>query len=313
METRNPSDPAIGPGGLDPSRVVYVVSQEGSAGSGDDLDLFKLCATWWRSRWVILAITLAFGIGSALYASWLTPAYTASVVMTPVKDEALSGLASQLGGLASLAGIGARPTDNTEAVAVLRSRDFVRGFIEEQGLIPVLFPDSWDASANRWKVETPPEAPAAAGFFVARVRRIEEDARSGLVTLSIEWRDPKLAADWANSLAVRLNDYMRQRALSEAESNVEYLRKEFESTSMVALQQSISGLLESEMQKLMLARGNSEYAFRIIDRAEIPRAPTKPRVMLIVAVATIFGAVLAAFVVLLSDMIKNRTVGPSRA
>ena len=29
------------------------------------------------------------------------------------------------------------------------------------------------------------------------------------------------------------------------------------------------------MQKLMLARGNSEYAFRIIDRAEVPEDPVE--------------------------------------
>jgi uncharacterized protein involved in exopolysaccharide biosynthesis len=99
---------------------------------------------------------------------------------------------------------------------------------------------------------------------------------------------------------------MRKRALADAEANVKYLRHEFESTSVVALQQAIGDLLESEMQKLMLARGNTEYAFRIIDRAEVPRSPSKPRLVLIVAVATVFGAMLAAFVVLLRDMAKNR-------
>ena len=130
---------------------------------------------------------------------------------------------------------------------------------------------------------------------------------TGLVTLSIEWGDPELAAAWANLLAVRLNDRMRQRALAEAETNVKYLRHEFENTSIVALQQSISGLMESEMQKLMLARGNSEYAFRIIDRAEVPRGKSKPRVTLIVAVATFFGGMLSGFVALVRDMVKNRT------
>ena len=81
---------------------------------------------------------------------------------------------------------------------------------------------------------------------------------------------------------------------------------EFESTSLVALQQSISGLLESEMQKLMVARGNSEYAFRVIDRAEVPRVKSKPRVLLIVAVAMVFGGMLSVFAVLMRDMIASR-------
>ena len=221
---------------------------------------FRLWDTLWRSRWLIVSMTAAFAVGSAVYASFLPPMYTASVVLAPVREEPLSGLASQLGGLASLAGISRLGRDNTEAVAVLRSRDFVRAFIEEQGLLPVLFPDLWDAAAGRWTVEEPPDSSRRQPAFLSRtVRDVEEDATTGLVTLSIEWGDPELAAAWANLLAVRLNDHMRQRALAEAEANVKYLRHEFETTSIVALQQSISELLESEMQKLMLARGNSEY------------------------------------------------------
>jgi uncharacterized protein involved in exopolysaccharide biosynthesis len=307
------SSPSSGPADTDPgARLVYVVSQDGLAATTDDeIDLFQLWTTLWRSRWLIAGITVAFALGSAVYASLLPPVYTANVVLAPVKDDPLSGLASQLGGFASLAGITARGTDSVEAVAVLRSRDFIRAFIEDQALLPVLFPDAWDATTGRWTVETPPDFPQAARFFVGNVRQIDEDTRTGLVTLSIEWRDPKLAAAWANLLATRLNDHMRQRALAEAEANVKYLRSEFESTSIVALQQSIGGLLENEMQKLMLARGNSEYAFRIIDRAEVPSAKSKPRVALIVVLATVFGGMLSVFVVFLRDSVKNRTrVGP---
>jgi uncharacterized protein involved in exopolysaccharide biosynthesis len=280
--------------------------------ANDEVDLFRLWGILWRRRWLIVGVAAVFGLGSGIYAMFLPPAYTASVVLAPVKEDPLSGLTSQLGGLATLAGLGTAQKDNVEAVAVLRSRDFVRTFIEEQGLLPVLFPDSWDATAGRWTVEDPPSPAQAAAFFVRYVRRIEEDTRTGLVTLSIEWRDPELAAAWANALAVRINDRMRQRALAEAEANVKYLRLEFESTSLVALQQSISGLLESEMQKLMVARGNSEFAFRVIDRAEVPRVKSKPRVMLIVAVSIVLGGMLAVFAVLFRDMVENRRkAGPS--
>jgi uncharacterized protein involved in exopolysaccharide biosynthesis len=314
METPNSgSSPSSGPAGPHPAgRLVYVLSQDGLASRAEDeVDLFSLWNTLWRSRWLIAGITTAFAVGSAVYASLSLPLYTASVVLAPVKDDPLSGLAGQLGGLASLAGISAAGGgDKTEAVAVLRSRDFARAFIEAQGIVPALFPDAWDATAGRWTVETPPDLVQAARFFVGNVRTIEEDSRTGLVTLSIEWRDPELAATWANALAAQLNEHMRQRALAEAEVNVKYLRLEFESTAIVTLQQSISRLLENEMQKLMLARGNAEFAFRIIDRAEVPRSPSKPRRTLIVVLATFFGGMLSVFVVFFRDVIRNRTGAP---
>ena len=307
METPNGPSPSIGPADVDTrGRLVYVVSQDGPTRADNEMDLFRLWATLWRSRWLIVSVAAAFAVGAGIYAQFLPPMYSATVVLAPVRDESLGGLAGQLGGLASLAGIARVGRDNTDAVAVLRSRDFVRAFIEEQMLLPVLFPELWDAAAGRWKVEVPPDPAQGAGFFVAEVRQIEEDGPTGIVSLTVEWHDPELAASWANQLAVRLNNHMRQRALSEAEANVEYLRHQFESTSVVALQQSISELLESEMQKLMLARGNSEYAYRIIDRAEVPRAKSAPRVNLIVAVAAFFGAMLSAFVALVRDMAENR-------
>ena len=181
METPNGSSPSIGPADVDSrGRLVYVVSQDGpaaartmrstSSGSWDTL---------WRSRWLIASITAAFALGSAVYASLMQPMYTASVVLAPVKDDPLSGLAGQLGGLASLAGIGTRATDNVEAVAVLRSRDFARAFIEDEALLPVLFADAWDATAGRWTVEYPPDLAQAAGFFVGRVRDVEENTEYG--------------------------------------------------------------------------------------------------------------------------------------
>jgi uncharacterized protein involved in exopolysaccharide biosynthesis len=315
METANGGGaPPSGRAGIDPSaQLVYVVAQNTSAVRADDeLDFFKLWSLLWHGRWLIIGITAAFALGSAVYASLLPRMYTARVVLSPVKDEPLSGLASQLGGLASLAGIASVGTDNSDSLAVLKSRDFVREFIEAYDLLPLLYADRWDAAAARWTVDPPPTPVQGAGFFVGEIRTIEEDARSGLVTLSVEWTDPALAARWANQLAAQLNDHMRQRALAEAEANVKYLRGEFETTSIVALQQSISDLLENEMQKLMLARGNSEYAFRIIDRAEVPTTPSKPRVTFLVVIATAFGAMLAVFVVLIRSVIRNRASAMSQ-
>ncbi len=166
METPNGSSPSTGPADVDSrGRLVYVVSQDGPTRADDEMDLFRLWDTLWRSRWLIASVTAAFAVGSAVYASFLPPMYSASVVLAPVRDESLGGLAGQLGGLASLAGIARVGRDNTDAVAVLRSRDFVRAFIEEQMLLPVLFPDLWDAAAGRWTVEEPPDSSPGGRLF----------------------------------------------------------------------------------------------------------------------------------------------------
>jgi LPS O-antigen subunit length determinant protein (WzzB/FepE family) len=123
--------------------------------------------------------------------------------------------------------------------------------------------------------------------------------------LTIEWTDPKVAADWANLLVKRLNERMRQRALQEAEVNVSYLKRELAATNVVALQHSIGNLLEGELQKAMLARVNDEFAFRVIDRAEAPKWRSRPKRAQIMAIAVLAGFVLGCVVVLVRKAVSE--------
>jgi uncharacterized protein involved in exopolysaccharide biosynthesis len=48
----------------------------------------------------------------------------------------------------------------------------------------------------------------------------------------------------------------------------------------------------------MLARGNKEFAFRVIDHAQAPKARFKPNRVLIVLLATVLGGMLSMLFVL---------------
>jgi uncharacterized protein involved in exopolysaccharide biosynthesis len=139
--------------------------------------------------------------------------------------------------------------------------------------------------------------------FDTNVRRVTEDAREGLVKLSIRWKDPDTAAYWANLFAERLNDRLRQQAIAEAERSVAYLKKEMTTTSVVSLQQSMGSLLENEMQKLLLAQGQKEFAFKVIDRAVPSKKRDAPKRALVVVISLMAG--LLSSVVLL--MLRNAT------
>jgi uncharacterized protein involved in exopolysaccharide biosynthesis len=198
---------------------------------------------------------------------------------------------------------------SVEALAILRSRDFTRAFIEEQQLLPVLFAEKWDSQNQRWLDEDSekwPDVGDGVRYFSGSLRKISEDRETRLVTVAVEWTDPELAALWTELLIQRLNDYMRLRTLDEAQANVEYLQAELAATSGVAMQQAVGRLLEREHQKLMLARGNKEFAFRVIDSPEVPDSPVRPNRRLMVIVATIFGGMLAVFFVLARHFVRGR-------
>jgi uncharacterized protein involved in exopolysaccharide biosynthesis len=266
----------------------------------DEIDLWELWDTIWSGRWLIIAITSVFTMGGVAYALLAQEWYKADVVMAPADaKQSMSGALAQFGGLASLAGISLPGAGEQAPVAVLKSKEFARAFITDLNLMPEFLKDAEESGK-------PLDIRDAVRVFDTSVRTITEDKKTGLVTLSIRWKDPDTAAEWANILVQRLNDRLRQQALTESERNVAYLQREMAATSVVSLQQSMGRVLEGEMQKLMLARGNEEFAFKVIDRATPPKLRESPKRSLIAIVSMLAGGFLGVLVVFLRKAIQNR-------
>jgi LPS O-antigen subunit length determinant protein (WzzB/FepE family) len=277
----------------------------------EDLDLMSLSSKIWQGKWLIIGVTAAFTLSSAGLVLTLQSWYRAEVLLAPVRTKSAADLAGplgSLGGLASLAGL-TLGGNTSEPLAVLESRDLAREFVEQQNLLPVFFARRWDAKLARWTPADPqdwPDVRDGVKYLINAVRTVKEDKKTGLVTLTIEWKDAKTAADWANLYADRANERIRARALLEAQANVDFLEHELATTSVVTLQQSIGRLLDTELQKVMLARENKEFAFRVIDRAEVPKWRVWPKRVQTVALATVIGGALSTYLVLLRDTIRRR-------
>jgi len=262
----------------------------------DEIRLIDLWTMVWAGKWQIIAITFLFAAASVTYALTATEWFRSEVLLAPAEDSNVSPLQNQFGGLAVLAGMNLGGGDTVEAVATLNSREFARDFIEEQNLLPVLLADEWDAENERWLADSPEDQPDIRDgirYFHENVLRVDEDRGTGLVTLAVEWTDPVVAAEWATLLVQRLNEKLREKALAEAQANVVYLRDEMAKTNVLALQQAGGRLLESELQKLMLARGTEEFAFRVLDPAQPPDRRSRPKRALVAVLGTFAGGVIS--------------------
>ncbi len=272
---------------------------------GAPLRLADLWKTVFDGRVLIVAITAAFTIVAIAATFLITPRYRAEVEMATVNADrpagGLSGLASQLGGLGSLAGFSLKADDTSaKSLAILRSRAFTERFIDRHGLLPVLFADLWDAKGNRWDVDDPADAPDLAKafeLFDKAVRAVTVDTQTALVTLSIEWTDATVARDWANALVADVNAEVRARAIEQSKRSVEYLRGELGKTTEVELRAAIFDLMESEMKNSMLSTVRAEYAFEVIDPAVAPEKRSWPNRALFAVVGFAAGFFLSIFVV----------------
>ena len=106
---------------------------------------------------------------------------------------------------------------------------------------------------------------------------------------------------------------LRTRALRNAESSIDYLRKLVQKTDVVELRSVMYKLIESETKTLMLANVHEEYAFVVVDPAAAPEFRHTPKRTLIVVFGTLFGGFLGLMYAFVHDLLRREWLrGPER-
>jgi len=256
----------------------------------DTIDVIALWRLLWGQKVLIAIFAGVFGAVAVILALIATPVYRAEVVVTPVADSGLgnaaSSLAGRFGGLASLAGIdlGSSGVAGKEAQAVLESRRLVEEFIRRNELVDELVAPG-DPNAGLWR---------AVQIFRETVVAMSKNDVDGTTTVAVEWKDPAVAATWANGLVALANELMRSKALADSNRNIEYLKKQIAATNVVEIQRVMYTLIENETKTLMLANARADYAFTVVDPAVTPEARVRPKRKLMVLTGIALGLILGA-------------------
>jgi uncharacterized protein involved in exopolysaccharide biosynthesis len=272
-------------------------------------ELEDVFAIVWNGKWIIAAVTFAVTLGVAVLA-WTAPEkYEATVLASPASEEqrrslgGLGGIASQFGGIAALAGISLnQSSEKSEVIALLQSRILSRRYIEENDLLPVLFAKQWDARGKRWvgvEAEDAPTPWIGTEYFRTHVLEVTENAKTGLVSVSVTWTDPEVAARWANDLVRRANEYLRTQTIDRSERHIAYLEAQATATDVAAVRTAIYALLENEIKTVMLAKGTEEYALKVIDPATPPEIRSSPKRRIWVSVGFLAGLSISLVIVFL--------------
>lgn len=293
-------------------QAVYF-AQPPMAVEEDEINLLDYWRVLVDYKWLIFAFTFLASITAVTAALLMTPIYRAEVLVAPADEKSgggLSALAGQFGGLASLAGIniGGGGGETEAAIATINSRAFTDNFIQDNKLMPILFENIWSEQNKQWLVESEENVPTAwdAYKIFDGIRSISQDKKSGMITLAVEWKDPELAAKWANQLIDRINAYQKAQAITEAKESIAYLKQELEQTSVVEMRQSIYRLIEAQTKQIMLANVRDDYAFKVIDPAVVPQEKVKPKRALISILGFMVGLMLGIFTAFFLSFIKKQ-------
>ncbi|WP_428848231.1 Wzz/FepE/Etk N-terminal domain-containing protein [Shewanella gelidimarina] len=311
----------------------YTQDQQFSQTTNDDeIDLRELFSVIWQGKWLIIAITAVFAIGSVIFAVMQPNTYKSEALLAPASEEqngGLSALAGQFGGLASMAGINLGAgggVDKTQmAIEVMKSRQFTSQFIRKHNILPELMAaEKWnmqdnslayddelyDVSKKVWvrEVKAPfkPEPSMQEAYKeFTKVITVNTAKDTAMVTVSVEHLSPAVAQKWVSWLVEDINKVMKKRDVAEANRSSEFLNKQIALTNVADIRSILYKLIEEQAKTIMFAEVRDEYVFKTIDPALIPEVKSGPKRALICVLGTMLGGMLAVMLVLIRHFVRK--------
>jgi len=298
----------------------------------DDIKLSHLIEIIWSYKLFIIGFTLICSLATVVYAIHKPNEYEAKGIYMPKADDSaggLSKLAGQFGGIANLAGVslGGGGENKTEvAIELLKSRSFLQAFIERHNLTaPLMAAEKWDEQNNRiiydptlydaendvWVREPPPgknaePTPWEAYEFLKKSIAIEFESKKGIVSISLTYYSPYLAAEWLELLVKDINYFWQQRTINESEKYIEILSKKAQSTQLNELKEIFYNLIAEKTKSSLLAQATDETMFETVGKVVVPEGKSAPSRALLCVVGFVFSGFFACVVALLLGISKKR-------
>ena len=299
----------------------------------DEIDLRELFMVLWEGKLAIILGTALSALIAVSAALSLPNKYTSEALLAPRAEGGAGGtlgqLASQYGGLASLAGInvGGLGEAGKAAIAIemLKSREFFGEYLYDHVLVDLMAVQGWDPASKKSIVDAAiydsasqtwvrdvghafqvkPSVQEAHKAFVENFLSVGEDKQTGFVTLAVTHFSPSVARDWVILIVNGVNNAVRARDVEEAENSIAFLNEQRQKTSLVSLTEVFAELIEQQTKTVMLAAASEEYVFQIIDPPVAPELKSEPSRALICILGVLLGGMLAVVYVLIRHYAKG--------
>jgi tyrosine-protein kinase Etk/Wzc len=201
----------------------------------DEINLLDYLLVLLKRKRLVITITLVLAIVTAAW-SLITPKiYRAETKILPPQQSGVSGsqLLAQLSGVAGL-GLGAAAAIRTPGdlyVALLKSRPVVDVIVDRFHLVKLYETNSREEARD-----------SLLGNL-----KVQDDKKSGILTVGVEDRDPKRAADLANALVEELKRFNKGLAVTEASQRRLFYEEQLKDVkeSLTKAEESMKGFQES--------------------------------------------------------------------
>lgn len=269
----------------------------------DEIDLLELFRVLWLGRWWILLCVMFSGLLATGIALWLPNIYRVEAVLAPTKQFGVT-------------------------LELAKSRQFIISFINRHQLaVPIMAatgvdektqqlridPELFDEKNGKWvrEVKAPKKVePSHWELYKAfnEIFSLERDKSSDLMTVAFDFYSPEMAKQWADLFIVELDSAMKARDLADAERNIAYLVQQLSKVPKddEEMREVLSKSIREQDNIRMYVKANPEYAFKVLDPADIPEEKAKPKRALMVLLGTLLGGMLGVMIVLLRHALSRK-------
>ncbi|MFZ2095735.1 MAG: polysaccharide biosynthesis tyrosine autokinase [Anaerolineales bacterium] len=266
--------------------------------NSDSIDLVKYLVLLWHWAWLIALAVIVAGVGAYFVSDLIPPVYQGKTTV--------------------LVDMGSSSTSVDYGLVLLNSQ-LTQTYSQMLTKSPVLE----EVAAKLGLVEVDPKTISAKPI-----------SNTQLITIFTESKDPKLAADIANSLVSVFTDQissLQSERFSESEANLQAQMTDIENKLKIANDQLVSttntaekdrletmianysqtyaGLLQS-FEQVRLAEAQTRSSIVQIEPAVIPEEPIRPRILLNVAVAALVSGVIACGLVIGAELLNDTVKTP---
>lgn len=278
-------------------------------------ELQKMFKQIWSDKLLIIACTIVVTILSVFVTSRIPDVYRSEAVIAP--SDSFSSEIPQVGGLGSLASIAGLRLGQTDsqvdlALEYLRSRVFLKDFFKKYPLAQaeLMAIDYWDKQSNtlyydeniydiendNWLREPQPMRPARPTIEEAHEKflkhlSVDRTRINPFIRVSFTHQSPYVAQRWVVALIKEVNYYLQQKSLKETEQTIAYLKNQLLSSQVEFINQSLFALIQTQMEKQMLAQTTPEYIFQIIDPPYASGKKDSPNRVLIIILCMMLGGI----------------------
>jgi uncharacterized protein involved in exopolysaccharide biosynthesis len=197
----------------------------------DEINLLDYMIVMAKRKWLIAGITLFAAVITAVVSLRMPPIYKAETKILPPQQGSsmTTQMLSQLGGLAGLVG-GAAKTPNELQIGLLKTKPVLDNIIDKFNLMTV------------YKAKFRNDARSS----LSGALKAQDDKKSGIITIAVEDKDPKLAADIANVFVEELRNLNKKLAVTEASQRRLFFEEQLKEAKeeLIKTEESVKGFQE---------------------------------------------------------------------